>query len=308
MGHVFQWAGIYIGTMVLGYALKRMGIFKAEEKATLANIVFYITLPAMIISSYSGVEIDFWYLISLALGFSINLTMLLLAGYLARRKSPELQALYMINGCGFNLGNITMPFLNNFYPASIPYLCMFDTGDSFFSLGFSYSAASTRLLRRNCPQKQSRWGSLCQVIKSLLRSVPFDAYLIMTLLSLLSVSLPGPLMAAAQFLGQANGCIVMLMIGISFELRISRDELLDVLTLLAFRYLAGAIFAFIIFRLPAPEMMRMGLSIAMFSSVPNACLIYSNQLCKKSTLANTLNPISTALAIPVMSLVMLILD
>lgn len=61
------------------------------------------------------------------------------------RKKPEMHALYTINCPGYNLGNITIPFLQGFYPSRIPYLCMFETADSCFRLGATYAIACTQL-------------------------------------------------------------------------------------------------------------------------------------------------------------------
>lgn len=301
MKDILLWAAIYTGTMLLGYALKKAGIFRTGDRAVLANLVLYITLPAMLISSFGGIRVDFWFFTALLLGIVVNLTMLALAAAVSRGKPPELQALYMINGSGFNLGNITMPFLNHFYPNSIPYLCMFDAGDSFFSLGTTYSLACARIGRQGS-------SSPSCILRSLVRSVPFDVYLLMTLFSLLGLRLPGPVLDAAGFLGQANGCIVMLMVGISFEWNPDPREIREVLTILTLRYSSALILALLFYRvLPAPLPLRQGLSVAVFSAVPNICLIYSNHILPDSTIASTLNPLSMVLAIPTMSLVMLIL-
>lgn len=176
MMNILLWASIYLLTMALGYALKQMGILRPGDRRVLSNLIFYVTLPAMLIAGFSEVHVDSWFAVSFLLGLAVN-TLMLLAGTLAsRKKPPELQALYTINCAGLNLGNLAIPYFQNFFPAGIPYLCMFDTGDSFFSLGTTYAIACTRL-----GQKSGSLGfRLKAVLRSLTRSVPFVTYLLMT--------------------------------------------------------------------------------------------------------------------------------
>ena len=43
-------AAIYLLTMLLAYVLKKMGLFHKEDKRVLSNLIFYVTLPASLIS------------------------------------------------------------------------------------------------------------------------------------------------------------------------------------------------------------------------------------------------------------------
>ncbi|MCI8398066.1 MAG: hypothetical protein HFF90_01500 [Oscillibacter sp.] len=301
MREVITWAVIYMLTMFLGYALKRLGVFRPEDKAVLSNVIFYVTLPAMLISSFGGVSVDLWFLASLALGLLCNALMVAAASLYARRKPCEVQALYIVNCAGFNVGNLAMPFLRNFFPTGIPYLCMFDMGDSFFSLGTTYALACMRLGRKSGSKLKS-------ILSSLFTSVPFIVYLLMTLLSFLKVTLPAPILQTADFMGRGNGFLAMLMVGISLDLKLDRKDIGEVLQMLFLRYACGIIFALAIFHLlPAPLVMRQVLSLAVFAAVPNAALIYTTRLNIPASAAYALHPLSTALMIPTLSAVMLLL-
>ncbi len=302
MGDVLMWAGIYLATMLLGYVMKRAGIFRREDRKFLSDLVFYITLPAMLVSSFGDVSVDLWFVVSMLLGFGTNALMVAVSMLVSRKKPADLQALYTINGAGLNLGNITMPYLRNFYPAGIPYMCMFDIGDSFFSLGTTNAIATTRLGRRV-------EGSLVKNIAvGLGRSVPFDAYLVMTVLTLLQIRLPAPVLTMAEFLGAGNGFLAMLLVGISLEFDLDRSALGEVLSLLAVRYSCGALMALVIwFLVPAPPLMRSVLALAVFSPSPSAGLIYTTRLGVRVEIASALMPITTVLMIPIMSAMMLLM-
>ena len=51
-------AAIYLLTMLLAYVLKKMGLFHKEDKRVLSNLIFYVTLPASLISGFSGAQVN----------------------------------------------------------------------------------------------------------------------------------------------------------------------------------------------------------------------------------------------------------
>lgn len=302
MQQVFLQTAIYIGTMLLGYGLKRAGVFRIEDRKVLGNLIIYVTLPALLISSFADVRVDFWFIIALLLGIVCNGIQVAAAFFVARKKPPAMRALYTINAAGFNLGNITLPFLQSLLPAGIPYFCMFDTGDSFFTLGGTYAIASAQLGRKQ--------GSVVKsVLISLLTSIPFDVYVIMMALSLLQIRLPDAILQAADFIGRGNGFFAMLMVGISLELKLDRASLRDVVTIVALRYAMAAVFSLAIFHLlPAPFLMRQILAVAVFASAPSACVVYSNKLGVDASVASAVNPITTILSLPLMAVILTVLS
>lgn len=301
MTKVFGLVIIYMLTILLGYCLKRVGIFAEETKKNISNLIFYVTLPAMLISSFSDAEVNIWYLVSLILGMAVNVLMIVLAVLISRKKSSDLKGIYTINGAGFNMGNLAIPFLQNFYPTGISYLCMFDVGDSMFTLGTTYAIASIRMGKHvDSPIKY--------IAKSLLTTVAFDVYMLMTILALFHLKLPEGVMEYADFLGKGNSCLAMLLIGMSLEFRMSKKCLKETLTILGERYLAGILAAIIIFCfLPAPLVMRQILATAVFAATPTVTLIFTMRLGISTEIPGALAPISAVCMIPIMAVVMCII-
>lgn len=94
--------------------------------------------------------------------------------------------------------------------------------------------------------------------------------------------------------------------GVSLELHMSRESAKEVITLLSMRYVIGIIAAVLIYCvLPAPLVMRQILAAAMFASSAAVSIIYSERLGVSTDIAAALNPISTILMIPIMSLVVM---
>lgn len=221
MVNVVMTALVYLLTMVMSYILKRAGLFHKEDKKVLSNLIFYITLPASLISSFAGAEVNVYYVIAILLGFLVNTVMVISGQIVSADKSPELKAIYSVNASGFNMACIAIPFLSTFYPAGVPYLCMFDVGDSFYTLGTTYAIGKMRL---NGGSKDKNDNYVLTILKGLLTSVPFDTYMIMTILSFLNCRLPDFITMAADFCGKGNGFLTMIMIGVSLELHMSRES------------------------------------------------------------------------------------
>lgn len=281
--------------------MKEVGIFTEKTKKDISNLIFYVTLPAMLVSCFSDVNINIWYLVSIILGMAVNVIMIVLGILLSRNKSSELKGIYTINGAGFNMGNLAIPFLQNFYPMGISYLCMFDVGDSLFTLGTTFAIASIRMGKHvGSPIKS--------IAKSLVTTVAFDVYMLMTLLALLHMKLPKGVLEYANFLGRGNSCLAMLLIGMSFEFRMKKSCLKEVLTILGERYLAGFLAAILIFYfLPAPLVMRQILAVAVFAATPSVTLIFTMRLGVSTEIAGTLAPITAICMIPLMAVVMCII-
>lgn len=305
MENILSWAVIYMLTIIVGYMLKQLGIAGEAMKKSISDLIFYVTLPALLISSFADVEADLWYLVCIGLGFLTNVFMVAVACIVSRNKSPELKGIYTINGAGYNMGNLAIPFLSNFYPKGIPYLCMFDVGDSFLTLGTTYAIASVRMKKSSAIKGREQ---LKAIGKSLVTSLSFDVYFLMTVLSFLRISLPQPVLDYAEFLGKGNSCLAMLLIGMTLDFKMSRYQLKEALTILGGRYFCGAVAAVLMyFVLPAPLIMRQILAAAVFTATPSAALIFTMKLGVSTEVAGILAPVSAVCMIPVMAVVMLLM-
>lgn len=83
-------AGCYVAIILLGMWLRRIGFFKKEDFSVLSKIVINITLPAVIISSAAGRQIDLSLLMLSLLGFGGG-ALYMSIGYLLNRKGTKEQ-------------------------------------------------------------------------------------------------------------------------------------------------------------------------------------------------------------------------
>lgn len=301
MAQILIKAASFIAIIFLGYLLRKKGFFKQEDFHVLAKIVLKITLPAAIISNFSGVTLNPSMLLLAAAGLGLGILYMILGRLVMAGKSRKDQAFGILNTSGYNIGNFTMPFAQSFLgPMGVVTTSLFDTGNAFVCLGGAYSVASA-------VQDGNGKLSFLPIFRTLIKSVPFDSYILMTVLSLLGLSLPSPVLTFAEIIGGANAFLAMLMIGVGFHLSGSRSQVWDIVKILAVRYGVAVLFACIFFlTLPIPLEYRQALAVLVFSPIASAAPSFTADLDGDFGLASAVNSISIVISICLITLTLLI--
>ena len=257
----------------------------------LSGIVIKITLPAAIVYSFSGKEIDTSLLFIVLLGLGGGLIYMGIGWLMNRRAGREQQAFEILNTSGYNIGHFTMPFVQSFLgPMGVITTSLFDTGNACVCLGGSYSVASI--------VKDNNGFSVKRIAKALLKSVPFDCYVIMIVLNLLHVTLPKPVVSFAEIIANGNAFMAMLMIGVGFKLSGDRKQIGRIVRILAMRYGVAALFAVgCFFLLPFSLEVRQALMILAFSPIASAAPAFTQELEGDVGLASALNSLSIVISI-----------
>ncbi len=285
-------AGSFIAIIVLGYVLKKIGEFKEEDFGVLGKIVIRITLPAAIITSFAGKEIDPSLLFLLALGIACGVVYICLGFLLNRKNSREQRAFDILNLPGYNIGCFTMPFAQSFLgPMGVITTSLFDSGNAFICLGGSFGVASS--------VKAGKGFDFGRVFRALSRSVPFVTYILMVLLNLLHITLPGVVLECAGIIGGANSFMAMFMIGVGFKLSLGdRGQLGKILRILLVRYGVAAIFALVFyFALPFDLQVRQAMVILAFSPIGSAVPPFTAELGGDVGLSSAINSLVIVISI-----------
>ena len=288
MAEVLMKAGAFVAVIIMGNLLRRAGFFKEEDFYVLSKIVLKITLPAAIISNFSGIDLKPSMLVMTLLGFGGGILYITMAFFMSIGKEREERAFNVLNLPGYNIGNFTMPFAQSFLgPVGVVATSLFDTGNAFVCLGGAYSVAVVT------KEKNARF-SLLPVVKTLLKSLPFDAYLIMTVLSFLHVALPAPITGV---IGNANAFMAMLMIGVGFKLNGDSSQPGKIVRILAARYSLAIILALVFyFLLPFGIEYRQALTILALSPMSSAAPAFTGNLGSDVGLASAVNSISVVIS------------
>lgn len=284
-------AGAFIAIIVLGFVLRKVGVFKEEDFGVLSNIVIKITLPAAIITSFSQNQIQTDMLILSLLGFGGG-ALYMLCGFLANRKrSREQRAFEVLNLPGYNIGTFALPFTQSFLgPVGVVATCLFDTGNSFICLGGAYSVAAMI--------KDGSGFSAKRLLKAMSKSVPFLCYLMMLPLNLLRVDLPDIVLEFSGIISSANAFMAMLAIGVGFRLTGNRSQIGGIIRILGIRYAIAALLAMVYyFVLPFPLEIRQTLVILAFSPIGSAVPPFTRELGGDVGLSSAVNSMAIVISI-----------
>lgn len=288
-------AGYFIAIIALGYTLRRVGFFKKEDFHLLSRISIRIVLTAAVIRNFSGRSIDTSLLLLSVLGLAYGLALIGGAFVLNARQGRTAQAFAMLNSTGCNVGNFAFPFAQGFLgPAGVMAMGLLDVGNSFICLGGAYALADAA----------GRGGgrfSLRPVFKSLFSSPPFIAYISMTVLSLLHVSLPGPAVELAGIIANANAFLAMLMIGVGFELHAEKAQLGALARILGLRYALALVCALLSwFVVPFPVESRQAMVLFALSPISSAAPAFTARMQGDFGLASAISSLSLLISIMLM--------
>lgn len=288
-------AGSYVLIIIIGYVMKRAGIFGREAVKILSNIILMVTLPAAVISSFADYDRQMSLAVLVLFGIFMNLLMSGIGYLLAIRKSSTEKSFGIINYSGYNIGTFTMPYLQSFIgPMGIVVAVLFDTGNAIMSTGVTYAIASRFV--------SDAKFEITEFIRKIISSVPFDIYVIMMSLYFMNVRLPWFVYEVAGNIGRANAFLAMLMIGIVFEFPKNFSQLGDVFKLLAIRYSISGLSSIVLYNSPifTPEV-RQILIILLFSPVSGVNVISTLRCNADVEKSGAINSISILLSLVIMT-------
>ena len=221
----------FVLIIIIGYVLKKIGIFEAKDYKIVTKIIMNITLPCAIITGFANFEMDTSMLFIILIGFLCNIIMSFMGLILARNKDNKEKAFNMLNLAGYNIGCFTLPYVQSFLGAyAVGITSLFDIGNSIMCTGGTYAIASGIAGEGD---KQSIRGFLRKIFSS----VPFDTYLFMFIVTVTGIKLPDVIYNVTSNLSAGNAFLSMLMIGMVFECNFHKEQLLKVASILSIRYL-----------------------------------------------------------------------
>lgn len=294
-------AGCYVMIIVMGYLLRRVGFFKASDFDVLARIVLKITLPCAIVKNFAGKQIDPAMLSILLISVGGGLVYMGLGYLLNRRRGKEEQAFYTLNYSGYNIGNFAMPFVQSFLgPMGLLAVSLFDSGNAFICLGGAYSVA--------CLIKEKRPFSFARIGRALLKSVPFDCYMIMLFMNLTRIPVPTPIVTFAGIGANANAFLAMLMVGIGFKLSGDKSQRGQIAKTLIVRYGVAALLALGCWCLLPFELdVRKALVLLCFSPISTSVPAFTADMKSDVGLSSALSSVTIVCSIALMTLLLVLM-
>ncbi|WP_124066775.1 AEC family transporter [Clostridium sp. E02] len=301
MAEVLTKAVAFVAIIIMGYLFKRTGFFHAKDFYLISRIVIRITLPAAIISNFSRITMDYSLLTMCVIGIACNLVTIVVGYFMNGSGSKESKAFAMLNMSGYNIGNFTMPFVQSFLsPIGFAATSLFDAGNSVMCTGLTYSLAGM-VIGEDKP-------SILKMMRKLFSSVPFDTYVIMTLLTIFDFKLPMVIISFADTAGGANAFLALLMLGIGFEIRMEKEKLDKILKILGVRYLiAGLMAVGFYFLTPFGVEVRQTLAIVSLGPIASVAPAFTGALNGDVELASAVNSLSIIISIIAITAALIIL-
>lgn len=297
MGTVISNALGLLLMIFLGYLTKRLGILAKADGGTVSRIIIHVTLPAAIIVSLSSLTLSAELLVFILFGFILNVLMILLGGLFSTKSEPLERKFMMYNISGYNIGNFTLPFLQSFFPIGIPFIALFDIGNSFMLAGGS-PVLIDRIAGGDRKEKQN-------VFYVLAHSVPFITYVAMLVLRLLDWQLPATLLDMVQRIGNANGFLSMFMIGLYLDLRLPRKAWQTIQRVLLSRYAAALVLVLLLQILPLAATHKIVLSVLVLAPIPTFSVINSVQAGVAEETEGFISSLSILISLVLMTAMML---
>jgi predicted permease len=302
MTAVLMRAAAFVAIIIMGYLLKRAGFFQAKDFYLISRVVIKITLPAAIVSNFSKITMERSLLAMCVIGILCNFVTIGI-GYITNiSRSGESRAFAMLNMSGYNVGNFTMPFVQSFLsPVGFAATSLFDAGNSVMCTGMTYSLASMVVGGEDKP-------SVVKTVKKLFSSIPFDAYVIMTVLSILQIKLPGIIISFADTAGAANAFLALLMLGIGFEIRMDKEKIIKIIQILGMRYAIAIIMAVgFYFLSPFSLEVRQTLAIVTLGPVASIAPAFTADLKGDIEMASAINSLSIVISIVAITAALILL-
>ena len=284
-------AGCFVAIILLGYLLKRIGLFKESDFSVLSKIVLKITLPAVIITNFANKELDPSLFTLTLLGVLCGSIYIGLGFLLNIKNDKEKRAFDILNLPGYNIGCFALPFVQSFLgPVGVIATCLFDIGNGFICLGTAFSIAVM--------VKDGGRFSIKRVIRTLLKSIPFILYVIMPILCLTHVHIPDVITSFAGIVGNANAFMAMFMIGVGFKLATDKTQIGRIIKLLAVRFGIAAILALCFyFLLPFTHEIRKTLVLLVFSPIGAAVPAFTGEMKGDVGLSSAVNSLAIVCSI-----------
>ena len=201
----------------------------------------------------------------------------------------------MLNCSGYNIGAFTMPFVQNFLGTfGMVITCLFDMGNAVMCTGGTFALACARTGKTKATVKS--------IAKTLFSSGPFDAYCVMIIIAAFGIPLPEALTSITGFIGNANGFLAMMMIGMMFEMQFQPQHLKQAGLVLAVRLIgAGALAALFYYVMPFSLEIRRVLVLLCFAPVTTLSPVFTGQAGSNEGLSSFTASLSILISIVIMT-------
>lgn len=270
--------------IALGYVLKHFNIIKEKDGEALSRIIFNITLPSLIIVSFSDIIFEPSLFVLIIVGFIYGLIACLIGLIIFRNETRKTKGMLTMLVAGFNIGLFAYPLVEGIWgKVGIQYFGMFDVGNAFIVFGAIYLIGSYY----SSDEVDLNFKG---IVHKLSRSIPMMTYLIVCILAILNIKLPVIILNVSEIISVANMPLSFLLLGIYLSFSIKKSFIKQMAKVLAIRYIVGLIAGIGLFLLlPLNDMFRYTVLLGFILPISVSVLPYSVEFNYDSTFIGTVS-------------------
>ena len=297
---------ISLVVIATGYLLKRARIVDENGGGkALAGMIFYVTLPAVIIRALTTVTIDpdmiaMPLIVPLVAGITIPVVLLV-----HRKEAVKTdRGLFLMMSLGFNVGNFGFPLIHGIFgDEGIKYAAMFDIGNAVVIFCVCYVIAVLYSAKEG-QRVQPRI-----VARKVFTSPPLLAYLVGLVMNAAGAGLPVVASDIVDVIAQSNHFVTYFVLGVYLNFHIETRYWKAMFKVLGIRYIVGIGLgvSFFLF-LPIGEVARTVLLVCLLLPVGMALLIFVVEYGYNERFAGMLSNFNIVISFALIWLVLFILN
>lgn len=202
---------------------------------------------------------------------------------------------------GFNIGLFAYPIIEGIWGAKgLQYIAMFDIGNALIILGVGYFIGDYFSPLRLKEDKID----LKYILGLFLKSLPFMSYLAALLLNYYDIGLPLIIDTFFETVARANMPLVLLLLGIYFNLKIDKEYIPQILQVILMRYIPGLIIGLLLFfYLPFDTLYRTIILVGLTLPIGLTIIPFSDKFGYNTEIAASLANISIVISFTLMWLI-----
>ena len=288
--------------IISGYVFKRMNLIREEDRECLSRMIFNITLPALIITTFNTIVIDFSLILITIIGFVYGLFMALVGVFIFKNEDRKTQGMLSMLVPSFNIGLFAYPLVEAIWgQEGIKYFGMFDVGNSLVLFGVSYIVAGYF-------SSESSDLNFSSISRKLIKSVPLLSYSIVFSLAVLDWHFPRIVLDFTKILSRANMPLSLLLLGVSLSFSLNAHHVKNIAKVLTVRYLLGLVIGTtFFFMMPFEKMFKYTMLIGFLLPIPTAVIQYAIEFDYDQNFVGTIANITILLSFFLVWLIMSLL-
>jgi predicted permease len=292
--------------IVIGFLLKKFNIISEENGKTIAKVVFNVTLPALILSVISSIEItpSLGLITLISLIYCIPIITLALIAF---KKYPRnIKGLIFMAVIGFNVGHFAYPLIEGIWSdEGLKYIAMFDIGNAIVIFVIGYILGLIYSPKNDFKDKKEL---LKNIGLKLLKSAPLMSYIIAIILNLVNIEFPLFVSDLLDILSRANMALTLLLLGIFLNFKFEKSQWKNVTFVLFIRYSFGLIVGLLLFFfLPFNQLYRGIVAISLILPIGLAIIPFSVEFAYDERVAGMVSNLTIIISFILMWILVIIL-